>query len=86
MSDIFAHQARSPGDPAITAFAVTPDDATDLPQVTIALNVATPGTLRVTMADGSTSDLKVAAGLSIPARVRRVWATGTTATGITGLV
>ena len=86
MSDIFAHQARSPGDPAVSAFAVTPDDASDLPQVTTALSVATPGAIRVTMADGTTSDLTAARGALLAVRVRRVWETGTTATGITGLV
>ena len=85
MTDIFAHQMRSPGDPATSVFAITPDDATDLPQVTVAVGVTTPGTVRVTMRDGSIGDLSLVPGTSFPVRVSRVWQTGTTATGITGL-
>ena len=86
MTDVFANQARSPGDPAVSAFAVIPDDASDLAQVTTALNVATPGSVRVTLADGTQAHLAIAAGQSIAVRVRRVWQSGTTATGITALV
>lgn len=85
MSDAFSGYARSMNDPAITVFDIAPDDATDLAQVTIALNVASPGTVRVTTADGSISDLSIYPGHAFPLRVRRVWLTGTTATGIVGL-
>lgn len=86
MPDAFDTRMRSPRDPAISVFAITPDDAADLPQVTTALNVATPGTVRVTTVDGSTADLTVHPGQAFPVRVRRVWQTGTSATGILGLV
>ena len=86
MPDVFAERHRRPTDPAITVFDITPDDSTDLAQVTTALNVATPGTVRVTTADGSISDIRVHPGVSFPIRVRRVWQTGTTATGLRGLV
>ena len=76
---------RRPTDPAITAFDITPDDSSDLVQATTALNVATPGTVRATMVDGSIADLSVNRGEAFPAQVRRVWQTGTTATGIRGL-
>ena len=85
MADAYAHQARSVRDPAITTFDITPDDATDLAQVTIALNVASPGNVRVTTLDGSTADISVAPGQPFPIRARRVWQTGTSATGIRGL-
>lgn len=85
MQDSFATRSRRPSDPPVTVFAITPDDAADLPKVTTALNVATPGTLRVTTQDGAVSDIQVNAGAAIPLRVRRVWLTGTTATGIRGL-
>jgi len=71
--------------PATSLFTVIPDDVADLPWVTISLNVATPGTVRVTLMDGSIGDLTVRAGVVFPIRVSRVWATGTTATGIVGL-
>ena len=86
MPDAFADRHRRPTDPAITVFDITPDDGADLGQVTTALNVATPGTVRVTTADGSVSDLTVHPGQSFPIRARRVWLTGTTATGLRGLV
>lgn len=86
MSDAFADRMRSPNDPAISIFEITPDDANDLPSVTIAMNVATPGTVRLTMADGSVSDVTIHPGQAFPVRARRVWTTGTSATGIRGLV
>lgn len=86
MSDVFANRHRRPGDPAIAVFEITPDDGADLAQVTLALNVATPGTVRVTTLDGSTSDVSIHPGRAFPIRARRVWATGTTATGLRGLV
>ena len=85
MSDAFSSHVRGLGDPAASVFDITPDDAADLPKVTVALNVASPGTVRVTMADGTVSDLTMAPGHPFPLRARRVWLTGTTATGIRGL-
>lgn len=86
MPDSFANSHRRPTDPAITVFDVSPDDGADLPHVTTALNVATPGVIRMTTVDGSTADLTVHPGHAFPVRARRVWLTGTTATGIRGLV
>ena len=86
MPDSFSDRHRSPRDPAIMAFPITPDDSQDLPHVTTSLNVATPGTVRVTTLDGSTADITVHPGQAFPIRVRRVWSTGTTATGLFGLV
>lgn len=68
------------------AFAVTPNDGTDLPSVAYGLYIGTGGTLKVDTANegqGETtvSFAAVAAGV-LPLKVRRVWATGTTATGI----
>ena len=85
MPNVFADRHRRPTDPAVTIFDIAPDDATDLGHVTIALNVATPGTVRVTTIDGSTSDVTINPGQAFPIRARRVWQTGTTATGLRGL-
>ena len=85
MADTFANRTRTLGDPAVTVFDITPNDGTDLPHVTIALNVETPGAVRVTTADGSVGTLSVHPGHAMPVRVARVWQTGTTATGIRGL-
>lgn len=85
MPDGFANRTRTPSDPAVTQIEVTPDDATDLARVSLALNVATPGTVRVTTQDGTITDVHIHPGHAFPLRVRRVWATGTTATGIRAL-
>ena len=86
MSDVFADRVRRPGDPAIALFDIVPNDGADLAQVTTAINVATPGKIRVTTVDGSTSDVSISPGQLFPIRARRVWLSGTTATGIRGLI
>ncbi len=85
MSDPFENFGKSLEGPPSNGFAVVPDDGADLPVVTRCLNVATTGTVRVTLAEGATLDLTIAAGLQFSCRARRVHATGTTATGIVGL-
>ena len=85
MSDAFAARVRSPAAPAVTHLDITPDDVEDLPHVTTALNVAAPGTVRVTMADGSVGDLTIHPGQPFFVRTSRDWLTGTSATGIRGL-
>lgn len=84
--DKFAGFTQTPADPARSIIDVSPSDTTDLSDVTNALNVATPGTVRVTTLDGSVTDVSIAPGYAFPLRVTRVWATGTTATGIRGLI
>ena len=86
MPNAFANRSRTLSDPAITVFNITPDDGTDLLHVTTALNVANPGTVRVTTEDGSVADVMIHPGHAFPIRARRVWQSGTTATGIRGLV
>lgn len=85
MSDAFQGYTRGLNDPAITVFDITPSDSANLSHVTLALNVASPGTVRVTTLDGSISDVSIHPGHAFPIRARRVWLTGTTATGIRGL-
>ena len=85
MSDAFADRVRSPSDPATTIFEISPSDTTDLVAVTTAVNVAKSGTLRITTPEGTASDVFVSAGHVFPIRARRVWTTGTSATGIRGL-
>ncbi|SNR66917.1 spike base protein, RCAP_Rcc01079 family [Paracoccus sediminis] len=83
--DKFSGVAAGLSAPAGTIFTIEPDDAADLPILTRAINVARSGDLRVTMADGTTGTLFLAAGSLVDLRVRRVWATGTSAEGICGL-
>ena len=85
ITDKFSGMATGLSAPPSTIFAIEPSDSADLPVLTKAINVARPGYLRVTMADGSTGTLFLAAGTLAEMRVRRVWATGTSAEGISGL-
>lgn len=82
----FPVRHRRPSDPAVRVFEISPDDSTDLPEIVTALNVATPGTVRVTTVDGTTSDISIRPGQPFPIHARRVWMTGTTATGLRGLL
>lgn len=86
MAASFANSHRRPSDPAVSVFDITPSDSTDLAQPTTALNVATPGTVRVTTTDGSVANVHIHPGQAFPIRATRVWLTDTTATGIRGLV
>lgn len=67
------------------AAAVTPSDSADLPQFSV-IYVGGAGNVKVTTAQGSAVTFSgVNAGTVIPVRVRRVWATGTTATLLTAV-
>ena len=85
MSDPFEHHTNGLESPATALAPVIPDDTTDLVTPSRALNVAQAGFVRVTTTEGSEATLYIAAGLAFPVRVRRVWATGTTATDIVAL-
>ncbi|MDJ1008325.1 MAG: hypothetical protein QNJ13_10925 [Paracoccaceae bacterium] len=85
MSDPFEGHQPSLESPALHVAEVTPDDAADLAWPSRALNVAQTGTVRVTTIGGETGTVYVAAGALFPIRVSRIWATGTTATGIVAL-
>jgi hypothetical protein len=72
--------------PARTALAVTPSDSADLTLIARALYVGGAGNLSVDTVGGDTvSFVGVQAGSFLPVRVRRVRATGTTATNIVAL-
>lgn len=64
------------------AIAVTPNDSVDLVSTGI-LHVGGAGNLNVDFTDGTTVSINnVAAGTILPVRVKRVRATGTSATNI----
>jgi hypothetical protein len=70
------------------AFAVTPNDATDLTAVTSALYVGFTGNVSL-ICSGDTNAVtffNIAGGSILPLRVKRVRSTGTTASGIVGLL
>lgn len=67
------------------AAAVTPSDTADLPSIAVSLWVGGAGALSVIL-EGDTSPVLISgivAGTLLPLRVKRVRATGTTATLIT---
>lgn len=67
------------------AAAVTPNDSADLSNYSV-IFVGGPGNVKVTTAQGTQVTFSgVQAGGVLPVRVRRVWATGTTATLMTAV-
>lgn len=70
--------------PITGAASVTPADGTDLARTARALWVGTAGNVAVTLADGSEVTFANVSGL-LPAVIKRVKATDTTATGILAL-
>lgn len=72
--------------PASDFFAVVPDDGNDLPQHIRALSVSVGGAVKVNKRDGSTTTITLPAGTFPAINIARIWATGTTATGLVGLV
>lgn len=68
--------------PVTGAATVAPNDAADLPEVTLSLYVGTAGALKVTMFDGSVVTYPAIAAGRHHLRVKRVWSTGTSASGI----
>lgn len=85
MDDIFKNHGSGLESPATRAYAVEPSDTADLVLVSRALNVAQAGLVKVTTTSGTTAQVYIAAGIPFPIRTVRVWATGTTATGIVAL-
>ena len=69
--------------PIANMAAVTPNDAVNLTNFTRGLYVGATGDVKVTTLNGNAVTMVgLAAGVWHPIRVSRVWATGTTATGI----
>jgi hypothetical protein len=85
MSDRFENHTPGLESPAAFLLPVIPDDATDLPVTSRALNVTQSGRVQLTTSGGSVASVYIAAGTAFPVRATRVWASGTTATGITAL-
>lgn len=77
-------QSQPAGLSARNGAVVTPNDSTDLAQVTRAVYVGTGGDLEVTMAGTGTAIVipDVPAGAFLPICVARILSSNTTATGI----
>lgn len=87
MPDNFSRHQSGLTSPARDAAAITPSDATALPSTVRGLYIGGAGTLRVRMLSGAVVDFPdVLGGAVYPIRVSQVMATGTTATGIVGLL
>lgn len=87
MPDRFSANSSSLSSPATHGFAVTPSDTLDLPETTRAVYVGAGGALVLRLLSGQSVTFSgVSAGTILPVRADRVLATGTTATGIVGLV
>lgn len=87
VSDQFSDFQSSLSGPVEGGFDVIPADGSDLGQMTRGLMVSGGGDVAVTLKSGDQLTLPaLTAGVIYPLRVARVWATGTTATGIKGLV
>jgi hypothetical protein len=82
MADQFAGFLQTLDSPAAHAFAVTTSDSSDLSTAARALYVGTGGDIKVTTIGGETVTFTSVAAGFFPIRVSRVFATGTTATGI----
>lgn len=68
--------------PITGCYTVTPNDTTDLQEVPISLYIGGAGALKVTMLDDSVVVYPAITAGRHNLRVKRVWATGTSATGI----
>ena len=87
MQDRYDGYSSSLEGPAAHGFAISPNDAVDVTEVTRALYVGTGGVLSLTLQSGAELVMSgVAAGTLLPLRVRRVKATGTSASDLVGLV
>lgn len=88
MTDKFLGQAYDLESPSQELIAITPNDGADLAVYTRAIYVGGAGNISVIPLVGSTpvTFVGLQAGQLLPIRVKRVRATGTTATDIVGLV
>lgn len=85
MNDPFQHQASGLESPAVRLAGVTPNDTADLAFITRGIAVGTEGFVRLVTLGGDTGRVYVVPGAPFPIRVRRILATGTTATDIVAL-
>jgi hypothetical protein len=82
MSNPFQNRARPLNGPSRDLEPVGPNDSADLPNVAMALYVESGGAVTFVSEKGSTRTVTLGDFAILPTGVRRVLATGTTATGI----
>ena len=86
MNNPFENRTSPLSGPATDILPVVPDDVVDLAEVAIALYVETGGQISFLTARGGVRNVTVADQSILPVGVRRVNATGTTASGIHAMV
>ena len=85
--DNFSDYSSGLSGPICGGFDITPSDADEISQVTRAIMVSQSGDLSVELKSGDAIVLKNRIpGAVYPFHISKVLSTGTTATGITGLV
>lgn len=78
--------APTPSAAGYSSWPITPSDTANLPRIADSLYVGVAGNVRLIAVDGEdTTFQNLAAGSILPIRALKVWATGTTATGLVGL-
>lgn len=78
------HEGNGNINPPKVGFSITPSDANDLADSTRMIRVDGAGTLKVDMVGSGTLTFTMTAGEWLPICVKKVYSTGTTATGIVG--
>ena len=87
MQDRYASRAAGSDGPATHGFAIAPDDGADLAETTRAIYVGSAGNLVAVLASGAELTFaSVPSGTVLPVRAARIRATGTSASGLIGLV
>ncbi len=87
MNDRYKNTSTGLIGPALDAFAISPDDTTDILEVTRAIYVGGSGDITLVTRGGTQITFaNVPAGMLMPIRASRVLTTGTSATDIVGLV
>ena len=89
LTDANRDRATDMTSPASRVISITPHATNEIPEVVRALRFDVGGTVRfipVANLDSEPVNYTVVAGEILPVRVRRVLVTGTTASGITGLI
>lgn len=81
-TDDFGNYSSGLDSPAAHDVDVTPSDSADMPHASRALYITTGGTIRYTTVGGNTVTRTVPDNFILPLRVKRVWATGTSAADI----
>lgn len=88
MSDPFAKQIKTIDSVADNAYAITPDDAADLPTASRGMYVGTGGDIKVDLPKSAAPVVFVGvpSGAILPVRVKRVYVDGTTASDMVALL